>query len=313
MGNCCCVAPSTTPGELILVSRNSPNLCIFEHAQALQNCVADPIPLTLRSHPGLAITSMCHSNRTPRCNWDVDLGIGPQEDTLWVKTIRAIPSYHFKSGGGYFIVNCWDQKLLEIKPADCCRNPDPNCCCGRSFREKTSVRRVSGWNDSIRNCVGNREFMINSDGTISPRWATSGNMVLGINDGWKPETISPAKRELLQIIEPAWPLYIVSETGVCGSGRLITGLNFIYEPVGERGFAPPSLHNPPSPSPTRSATFFLKRGEVVTGIEGFLRLVQLPHCKDHDWQVLAHHADFITRTHAHAHAHASDTHAACRG
>ena len=41
----------------------------------------------------------------------------------------------------------------------------------------------------------------------------------GINEGWKQETITPHKVELLRMIEPASPLYIISKTGVNKNGQ----------------------------------------------------------------------------------------------
>ena len=229
-----CVAP----GELILVPRNSSERCIFEHIQALQYDSSAPVPLTLRSHPQMAITSLSNSNRTPLGNagsyLDVSLGIGPQTDALYVNTIRTVPGFHFRSVGGCFILNSNDQKLFD---------------CGHNFDERTNVTRGCCWNDSIRFRVEGREFLINSDGTISPAGQRGGNLVLGINEGWKQETITPRKVELLRMIESASPLYILSETGVNKNGqRTITGLNFIHEPIGERGF---QLSTNTSDSPPR--------------------------------------------------------------
>ena len=289
MGTCCSGPKfvSATPGELILVQRNSSNQCVFEHAQALQNGSSSPVPLTLRSHLGMAITSKSNSNRTMspfayESYLNVDLGIGPQEDALCVFAIKSTPYFHLKSFGGYFILNSKDQKLFEVNPIDCCGDSNGGCCvdcCVRKFYERTSVQRVCGWNDSIRYRVEGREFIINSYGTISPAGPSGGSLVLGINDGWQQETITPDKRELLLVIEPGSPLYIISEVGVNESGqRRITGLRFVHEPIGERGFTLSSSTSCPHPpaSPTRSAPFFLKRGEVITGIEGFLRLTQFP-------------------------------------
>jgi hypothetical protein len=255
MGNCCGANPSTTPGELILVQRDSANKCVFENAYSLV-AGKGPVALTLKSHPGHAITSLGNAYikyGAYGVNIRNDLGVGPAEDALLVMAVKTNPSIHLESLGGHFIVNDWDQKLFEVEL--------------KTFRNGISVHRANGFIDSIGYKTKGREFAINSDGTISPSGVP--NLVLGLNAGWQPVVAPASKRDFLLNIGQSWPRFIACETGVNSSGQnTIARLKFVYEPIRELGS---ELVGPVAQRTTRCPPFLLKAGEAIVGVDGFIR------------------------------------------
>jgi hypothetical protein len=161
------VLGSSAPA-MILVDTTIPSQgryrCIFEHAALLTQNVRG-VPLTLRDHPGLAITRIWSSPRQsePK-NKDTEglsyckLGIGPASEAL---RVSAPP-------GCSLLVNEADRMVLDVA----------NILGSKRFFRGKAVILVGGASEeeTFRRGIS-RDFVVNADGSISPKQAP--NLAIG--------------------------------------------------------------------------------------------------------------------------------------
>merc|ERR1719421_2221503 len=134
---------STEDGPMVALVEKRPgaaNVLIFEHAQALESSPGGR-PLTLKSHPGLAIVPRYDYPRSAKEWRYIEIGIGPAHMAMTVKLEDQ------------FLVRVHDERVMDI----------------------------AHWNYEAGNTLyggGGRSFVVNNDGSISPALAT--HLVLGM-------------------------------------------------------------------------------------------------------------------------------------
>lgn len=137
---------------LSLVRRGSPDACIFEHAHHLRG--PEGALLTLASHPGWAVVPRYEYPRSAEEWRYIELGLGPSRMAAHMQL------------QGEFLVRLHDERVMDIahwKYEE-----------GNTLNVLRSARCHPG---HTRYGNGGRSFVVNADGTISPKLAT--HLVLG--------------------------------------------------------------------------------------------------------------------------------------
>ena len=153
-----------TAFKLVLTSRGSSNALVFERAEELDSG-STGVPLTLSSHPGLAVVPRGAEKGPVRFGFDkwmyVELGVGSAK---WALTAKMD-----KHGRAGFIASthATPSMVLDISFWQYEEGNEVNLV-GEATRE-----------DRSRDLGGGRSWVINSDGTISA--ALTPNLVLGLS------------------------------------------------------------------------------------------------------------------------------------
>jgi hypothetical protein len=160
-----------TASKLVLTSRGSSNALVFERAEEL-NSGSSGVPLTLSSHPGLAVIPRSVEKMLkpfyPLVWYTIDLGVGSASMALKTKMDK-----HGRAG---FIASTHvpmpvsdgstPSMVLDIAMSKYKKGTDVNLF-GDGMHEFSS-----------RNTSGGRSWVVNSDGTISAAMAPY--LVLGV-------------------------------------------------------------------------------------------------------------------------------------
>merc|ERR1719421_757162 len=137
---------------LCLVSRHDPDALRFERAASLHH---QAVPLTLASHPHLAVVPRYEYPRAADEWRYIELGIGPQ-DMAMVAQMQ-----------GEFLVRLHDERVLDIAHW--------KYEVGNTLNVLKSANCHPG---HTRYGGGGRSFVVNSDGSISPKHAP--HLALGL-------------------------------------------------------------------------------------------------------------------------------------
>ena len=137
---------------LTLVKRGSPESLIFQHAHALSG--VEGAPLTLVSHPGWAVVPRYDYPRSA-AEWRyIELGLGPDHMAAHMRL------------DGEFLVRMHDERVMDIAHWQYEE--------GNTLNVLRSAHNHPG---NTRYGNGGRSFVVNHDGTISPKRAS--HLVLG--------------------------------------------------------------------------------------------------------------------------------------
>lgn len=131
--------------RIVLVLRDSPRACIFEHTKDWLENPEQSFPMTLSNYPdhGLVCKQAKHSHYGP---WAVKrVGVGPKDKAMHVHIDKKWLTR--TCDGNWLDVDCW------------------------SYREENGINMLYN-TDGDRPTPGGQDFVVNSDGTISPSQAS---------------------------------------------------------------------------------------------------------------------------------------------
>ena len=156
--------------DITLVNATSPNALTFDVAAGPRGLSSgQSVPLTLASHPGLAV---CPKTESLRSYW----GVGPSYQHLGLGEAKNAMSVKLE---GEFILSTHPSSLnfvLKI-PAQPSKGRVAGCH-GKPLRvQKIDHRRALQDHKNVK-------FMVNPNGTLSP--VASPHLVLGVRDGMSP-------------------------------------------------------------------------------------------------------------------------------
>lgn len=166
-------AAPCSPGapKVVLVDRDSelarPRQLVLEHHEILRK--GGEARLTLASHPGCAVVQIDPTPRGPYKVWGSawmvhDLGIGPAAKAIVLRGEQFKGAFYLVRDSDHRVLNVSEWKAEDGKPLELIReqrDPDPH---GKTM--------------SAYGKPGGRAFLVNSDGTVSPRDAPQ--LVLGV-------------------------------------------------------------------------------------------------------------------------------------
>jgi hypothetical protein len=209
---------------LVFVNRSEPRACRFEFAESLTHVGKDPVPLTLRSHPGLAVVQLFSHPEVAYDVWHyIPLAIGPAAAAIHVR--RKGQSLEVVSGslsGG--LVTPSHLKIHETNHLDIVahmHNPE----------ELTREAQKHGGSRPL-------SFVVNNDGTISP--IAMGHLCLGLSHLSMAAAVTSPQAE--PAVATATPIdHVPIVTGVqVSEGQVPSGL-----PVGSSSTTASSSGHPP--------------------------------------------------------------------
>ena len=150
--------PGGPKPKLVLMKAEDPRRCVFEHAATLKS--GGEAPLTLTSHPGLAVIDMWAPDRQAGPWTYVELAIGDASAAL---RFRRKGNFLMRPDGKVLDVAMW--QFIE----------------GNNL---VAVIHTAGQAKQTFKGGGGRDFVINDDGTISPKKAS--HLVVGLEFApWK--------------------------------------------------------------------------------------------------------------------------------
>jgi hypothetical protein len=161
--------------NIVLVAKDSPSRCVFQNASLLAS--GSMAALTLTSHSGLAIVPKSKST-TAWANryFVIDIGIGPSDEALTAQMEESTTIFRGESTTGQYIVVGPQQGINREFAMDVWLEEG-------KMEVKTQVGityEIFQDRDLTFTTHSARQFVINGDGTISPRDGLQ--LVLGTGD-----------------------------------------------------------------------------------------------------------------------------------